>query len=815
MRIFRGRGPHDHLATGFHWYEGRVFAETSRGPYEAGKIKGAYGLRITRASYFAWEIASLNRSFGDFVLDGRVEIDPANGHSAAGFLIRYNNEENFYTFLVDNRGRFRFDCLFNNHPLTLIDWTPIVDGEPGAIGRNLRVIAHGTSFSFYADEEWIAEIEDESIPEGGIGFAGQNYADADTAGFRLMSFAVEARPAAVEREYLRWVHYVPHSPAARLALAETLFAAGGFSAAAVQLKRSLKGREGTAREHFLLAESYLRLSLHQNALQEIEEVLRREPSHAEALFEKANLLYLSNEFLAARDYLRASMTAGTMPKSAAAWNLLGNTEYALGNWQKAADAYTQAVGAQGDEPMFLKNAARSLEMAGRRDAAVSMYLKAARLFFRAAVYDELSLILPRVLELDPSNAEVRALEAKMAYHEGRRDYARTALEALVREGSTDSAVYYLLGLILSEAGDREEALARFARAAELEPSFPLYHFRLAEALHLLGRDPWEALRRAKSLDAEDPWISNLEGLVLLEEGRTDEAEKALNEARTRAPHELDICLNLSEAMARAGKTAEALDLLDGQARAAGEDARIHNQEGNILSRARDFGGAISAYEAAIKMDPDNFLYKENCAAACLEADMVHRAEELLSQVEKVRPSPSVYNLLGNAAVLKGEYQRAELAYAAGLNLQPGNPDLETNLAQLQLERSRWPEARALLKETLSRNPGYTRAQVLLERARARFETRLSCAACGREWWVPKDIGPQPALTVRGEPPADAPAGKCPKCGRLYCVGCASAHVSELRFHCAECGAALKLNDNSLRWLLSQYLDGAAEEKKVP
>ncbi len=806
MPIFGRRAQHDHLSTGFHWYEGRVFADTSHKAYETGKARGAYTLRITKASYFAWELASLNRSFGDFVLDGRVEIEPSNGHSAAGFIIRCNNEENFYTFLVDNRGRFRFDCLFNNHPLTLIDWTPIVDAEPGAISRDIRVIAHGSSFSFYADEEWIGEIEDESIPEGGIGFAGQNYAEADSASFRLMSFAVEARPAAVEREYLRWVHYVPHSPAARLALAETLFAAGGFSAAAVELKRSLKGREGAAREHFLLAECYLRLSLYQNALQEIEEVLRREPSHPDALFEKANLLYLSNEFLAARDYLRASLTAGTMPRSAAAWNLLGNAEYALGNWQKSADAYTQAVAAQADEPLFLKNAARSLEMAGNREAAVSMYLKAARLFFRDAVYDELSLILPRVLGLDPSNAEVRALEAKMAYHEGHRDKARAALEALAREGSTDSAVYYLLGLILTEAGEREAALGHFARAAELEPSFPLYHFRLAETLHLLGRDPWAALRRARSLDAEDPWISNLEGLVLLEEGKAEEAEKSLNEARTRAPRELDICLNLSEAMARAGKTAEALDLLDGQARAAGEDARIHNQKGNILSRAGDFGGAIASYEAAIKADPDNLMYKENCAAACLEADLVHRAEELLSQVEKLSPSPSVYNLLGNAAVLKGEYQRAELAYAAGLNLQPGNPDLETNLAQLQLERSRWPEARELLRGTLSRNPGYARAQALLERARTRFETRLTCAQCGREWWVPKDIGPQPALTVRGEPPVEAPAGKCPTCGRLYCVGCASAHVSEMRFHCAECGEALKLNDNSLRWLLSQYLD---------
>jgi hypothetical protein len=106
---------------------------------------------------------------------------------------------------------------------------------------------------------------------------------------------------------------------------------------------------------------------------------------------------------------------------------------------------------------------------------------------------------------------------------------------------------------------------------------------------------------------------------------------------------------------------------------------------------------------------------------------------------------------------------------------------------------------------LSAVPGHARAQRLLERIRAERELVISCAACGRQWWVEKDLPPQPPLRVRGEPPGDAPAGRCPSCGKVYCVSCASAHVREMRFFCPDCDVNLKLSEDALKWLLSRSL----------
>ena len=186
---------------------------------------------------------------------------------------------------------------------------------------------------------------------------------------------------------------------------------------------------------------------------------------------------------------------------------------------------------------------------------------------------------------------------------------------------------------------------------------------------MLGRDPGPVLDRALELAPDDPWTNNLAGMIILERGDPAGAVALLRKAHEGAPAEVDIGVNLSEALSRSGKEEEAFAVIDAVARAAGASAVLANQKGNLRIRQGDKAEAVSEYETAIRMDPENLVYKENCAAVCIEMDIVHRAEELLVEVEEERPSASVYNLLGNVAVLKGELIRAELAFTAGLGLE--------------------------------------------------------------------------------------------------------------------------------------------------
>ncbi len=341
MLFFGRRRPFERLSTSFRWLEQKPFRTAREPSYTAGYD----GARIRSDAAEGQRVCLGNPCGRPAVL----RLHPRGGSGAGSrptgiplpvSIFRHVNDENFYSFLLSTRGNFRVDILFNNHPMRLIEWTRAPEPDPeqaqaGAAPRLLRVIGHGSRFSFHVDDEWVAEVEDEMLPEGGIGFAAQNFDGSGRDVFRLRRFLVDVRPLPVEREHTRWWYYAPVSPAARLRLAETLYGMDAFRPAAVQLRKALKDRAGTAREHFLLAECYMRLSMYEDALGEVDHVLAAEPAHPQARLEKPNLLYLSQRLLEARDSLRQGMDDGSIAHGPGVWNLLGNAEYGLGNWEKA------------------------------------------------------------------------------------------------------------------------------------------------------------------------------------------------------------------------------------------------------------------------------------------------------------------------------------------------------------------------------------------------------------------------------------------------------------------------------------------------
>jgi len=793
-------------SSSFHWLQPRRLPEERTPAYTAGIRQGSYQLQIAKRDCFAW--VNSPRKYRDLVLEATVEIDPANGHSAAGLLLRYINEENFYYFLISDRGSFRFDVVFNKNPRQLIDWTscPLLLAKP----LELRVIARGDGFYFFADDEWIGETTDATIPEGTCGFAAQNYSAAERGVFRLLALSVDSRPVEVEKAYYRWVHYLPAPAAHRLELARTFHGMGRYLEALVELKKAFRQGAGGAAERRLQADACLALKLHGEALEALDRSLELEPEHGDTLLAKANTLFQAHRFLEARDFIAG--IAPRFPADDALANLLGACEYSLGNWEPACAAYRRADELKPDTPLYLGNLGRVLERLGRQAEALGAYLRAARLLFRREIYDELSFVLARGRALaaecgaTAEAQELAALEAKMLFHEDKLAEAESLLVDLVQAGTPDPAVHYLYALILIGHGEREQAEGHLARAAELEPAFPLYWFRLAENRHFLGRDPTEALERASSLDPADPWITNLKGQLALEAGRAEEALALFRQSLAAAPAETDLYRNAGAALLRLGRTQEALDTAAAGLAAVGERAELLTLRGNCLVERKEFTAALADYERALSLDPDHPDYLANAAACCLELDLVLRAEELLGRLLEVAPTATAYNLTGNLAMIQQDDLRAELAYQEALALEPDNPEVALNLVALYLSQGGFAKAREALDPVLERWPELPRARELARRLRERFEQELACAGCDRRWWVPRQVPPQSAFKVRGEPPGEAPAGRCAECGKLYCIACAAPFAKEGQLLCPGCGGRLRLGDDTLKFLFLRHLE---------
>jgi hypothetical protein len=223
--------------TGFGLLDKKRFEVQKEETYESGIDKNRFFLCLKKKNHFAWVLSELYR-YKDLCLEADIEFREGNPHSAAGFILRYINDENFYYFLISNRGFFRFDLVFNGNPMKRIDWTesPLITNKTNSI----RIIARDTYFSFYVDDDWIAEVEDDTLFEGRIGFTAQNYNEHPEALFYLNRFLIESRPIEVEKHFERWINYIPQEPEARIRLAKTLYTMGAFPAATIQMKNLMQ-----------------------------------------------------------------------------------------------------------------------------------------------------------------------------------------------------------------------------------------------------------------------------------------------------------------------------------------------------------------------------------------------------------------------------------------------------------------------------------------------------------------------------------------------------------------------------------------------
>ncbi|MBP7480761.1 MAG: hypothetical protein KA785_09975, partial [Spirochaetaceae bacterium] len=75
----------------------------------------------------------------------------------------------------------------------------------------------------------------------------------------------------------------------------------------------------------------------------------------------------------------------------------------------------------------------------------------------------------------------------------------------------------------------------------------------------------------------------------------------------------------------------------------------------------------------------------------------------------------------------------------------------------------------------------------------------------RSWLVPLSLGSIDTMRLTAQPPSDLPAGNCPVCGRVYCIGCVEHTLSDDgRFSCPECRTSLKIQDKGIFYILNKW-----------
>lgn len=777
------------------------FEASEEDGYTAGVEKGGLKLSLYREHLFAW-MENPEYRYRDVVLDATLAPGNGSGYSSAGFMFRQTGDSEYYYFLVSTRGYFRFDVVLNGTPEEIIGWTALESGP--AAEYSLRIIADGSAFTFIVNGCWAGEASDDRIYSGSLSFCAQNYGESAEATARCRRLSIESRPAHIAVLSAESARTYPPAAEARRRLADSFASAGRYQDQVRQLQRLEIEGGRTAEDFFTRARGYIHMNLFEQALSALDRCLSLQPDHAGARLARADILYITGR-IGRLEELLPSLVAD-FPDNAFLLNLAGNTAFAAENWEEARSYYLRAAEQEPETALYLEHAGRTADQLARTDDAEEYYGRAAEVYFRQEDYPGAERLVAMLQSRGNLSPAMTALQGKLLFQKGDLDRAFDLFDTLIRGGCGDGSVFFLAGLVLSARGEREKADGYYRSAVDAEPDFYLYRFRRAENSWLLGKDCSEDLDRALRLAPQDGWVLNLAGQVAMDTGDPGKAAEYLQRAVEALPEETDVLINLAEAFFRQGCVEEARELLETKT----DDPAVMNYRGNLFSRRGDFERAAEAYEAAMEADPASVEFRENLAAAYIELDRPLKAEDILSGILEEHPNGRAYNLMGNCLGLTGQYQRAEAAYREALRCEPGWDEPKLNLADLYITLGAADEAEILLERT-GCDCG-SRGVKLREKLRHLTTETVRCSICDRTWTVPRGLEDQGSLRLVGEPPADLPAGKCPTCGKIYCIACASEHLDNGRFVCPDCEDYLKLNDDRLKYIFKEYFTQLDESK---
>ncbi len=187
-----------------------------------------------------------------------------------------------------------------------------------------------------------------------------------------------------------------------------------------------------------------------------------------------------------------------------------------------------------------------------------------------------------------------------------------------------------LGCALKGERRFAEALLHLRKAAACSPDMPDVHCNIAETLSAMGRleEAERDLRAVMAAGLSDGKLFNSLGIVLAQEGKTEDAIQCLRRALrydgTNAP---GIAFNLALAFVKAGHDGEAMEAFDAVLRDHPDHAGALIESGKMLLSQGRSSEAIFRLERAAHVEPERADCRASLALALLSAGRREAARE--------------------------------------------------------------------------------------------------------------------------------------------------------------------------------------------
>lgn len=186
--------------------------------------------------------------------------------------------------------------------------------------------------------------------------------------------------------------------------------------------------------------------------------------------------------------------------------------------------------------------------------------------------------------------------------EGDIEQARQKLEAMIVANPERAFPYFLMGILSTRDNQREEALAWYDKALEINPEMKPALVQKGRLLAMLD-DRGAAKEAYQTLLEVDPGNSKARlniGKLSMAEGDPELAEEEIRSVLAANPQNTQARLMLAQVLMRKGQEAEAISWLKETVRDNPKVAAAHQTLGMLYEKLGEFEDARSAYMLAVE-----------------------------------------------------------------------------------------------------------------------------------------------------------------------------------------------------------------------
>lgn len=440
---------------------------------------------------------------------------------------------------------------------------------------------------------------------------------------------------------------------------------------------------------------------HDEAIAELDKVIKMDPLNYVAQLKKVQILVAKNEIEAAAELLKRldSSFAKGIPFQRAQIKLA--LAQILIRQQDPAGARSQLKGA--------------LQINPQSQEAILMLAK-LDLSPGAGASDEETMAAQRslksLLEQRPGLYQAELLLARAYRMRGRLDEASNIFHEQIKRDAKNPAPHFMLGVNLRAQGRVDDAILEFEEAQRLAPNEQNTTLQLI-ALDIQKGDFATAHRRAQAqLDreqGEEDWGAHyLMGQVLVAEKKWDEAEKILLRALELKPDSASVYNLLVDSYVAAGNEPKAIAQLEKLLELQPDNVQRRMVLALLHERNANFPAAIESYGRVLEGNPEFVPALNNLAYITGEIlGDYNKAFELADRAHALAPEEAgVTDTLGWILYHQGNYSQALNLIEEAAEKLPEQAEIQYHLGMTRAKMGQDALARIALEKAVASTASY-------------------------------------------------------------------------------------------------------------